>query len=66
MQISKKYKHKYVSCLPQSLERKIMREVKRNISKLILTETEKQEAIENANYSKICDLTDTINIEYVA
>lgn len=65
MKISKIYQHEYVSCLPQSLENKIMTEIKRNISQL-LSKEETQEAIENANCSKVCDLEDTIQIQFVA
>lgn len=65
MKIPKKYQHEYVSCLPQSLENQIMKEVKSNISELLLNKEEKQEAIENAHSSKVCDLEDTITIKYV-
>lgn len=66
MKIPKQYQFEYVSCLPQKLECHIMSEVRKNILKLLLNEEEKQEAIENANCSKVCDLEDTIQIEYVA
>lgn len=66
MKIPRKLQHEYVSCLPQSLEKQIMTEVRRNISELLLNKEEKQEAIENANCSKVCDLEDTIKIQYVA
>ena len=42
-----------------------MTEIKKVVSTLLLTDTEKQEAIENANNSKVCDLTDTIEIEFI-
>lgn len=64
MTISRKYKHEYVSCLPVSLENQIMTEVKKAIAPLFLTELEKEEAIENARTSKVCDLTDTIDIVF--
>lgn len=66
MKIPKIYQHEYVSCLPQSLENKIMTEIKRNISQLFINKEEMQEAIENANCSKVCDLEDTIRIQFVA
>ena len=66
MKISKKYQFEYVCCLPVELEKAIMTEVKKSISELWLSEEEKEEAIENANCSKVCDLEDTIAIEYVA
>lgn len=65
MNISKKYKYEYVSCLPEALETTIMDAIRNTVSKLYLTESEKEEAIENANNSKVCDLTDTININFV-
>ena len=66
MKIPRKYQHEYICCLPQSLESQIMTEVRRNISELLLNKEEKQEAIENSHSSKVCDLEDTIQIEYVA
>lgn len=66
MKIPKQYQYEYVSCLPQALERQIMTAVSKKISNLLLNKEEKQEAIENANCSKVCDLEDTIQIEYVA
>lgn len=65
MNIPKQYKHEYVSCLPETLETNIMNAIRHEVSKLYLTESEKEEAIENANNSKVCDLTDTININFV-
>ena len=65
MQIPKKYKHEYVCCLPKPLEKRIMAAVSKNISAILLNEEEKEEAVENANCSKVCDLEDTIQIEYV-
>lgn len=65
MKIERKYKFEYVACLPQNIETAIMTEIKKEVSKLLLTEEEKQEAIENANNEKVYNLTDTINIEFV-
>ena len=65
MQIPKKYKHEYVCCLPKPFEKRLMAAVSKNISALLLNEEEKEEAVENANCSKVCDLEDTIQIEYV-
>lgn len=66
MNIPKKYQFKYVCCLPECLEKQIMIRVKRNISKIhFLSKEEKQEAIENANCSKVYDLEDTIKIIYI-
>ena len=66
MKIPRKYQHEYICCLPHSLENQIMTGVRDNISKLLLNKKEKKEAIENANCSKVCDLEDTISIQYVA
>lgn len=65
MKIPRKYKYEYVCCLPKELENSIMEEIRQNISKLALNKEEKAEAIENANLSKVCDLTDTIEIKYI-
>lgn len=66
MKIPRKYQHEHICCLPQSLENQIMTEVRKNISKLLLNKEEKQEAIKNAHCSKVCDLENTIVIQYVA
>ena len=49
----------------KQLELKIMSKVKKAISSLLLTDFEKQEAIENAYNEKVTNLTDTIKIEWV-
>lgn len=65
MKIERKYSHEYVCCLPQNLEKRIMAIVKKAVSDLLLTEKEKAAAIEDANHSKVCDLTDTVNITFI-
>lgn len=65
MKIPKTYRHEYVCCLPKELEIAIMKAVKVEITTLLLTDEEKADAIENANCSKVCDLTDTIKIEFI-
>ena len=65
LKIPKQYRNEYVSCLPIELESQLMEEVKKEIKTLVITEEEKQEAIENANNEKVCNLTDTINIKFV-
>ena len=65
IKISKQYSSEYVCCLPKQLESKIMSKVKKAISSLLLTDFEKQEAIENAYNEKVTNLTDTIKIEWV-
>ena len=62
MNIPKKYKHEYVCCLPKNLETAIMERVEKAIHSLLLSEEEKQQALEDANSSKVCDLTETIDI----
>ena len=42
-----------------------MGEVIKVIDTLILSDSEKKEAIENAQCEKVCNLTDTIQIEWV-
>ena len=65
IKINKELSHEFVCCLPQELESKIMKEVRKEIATLLLTEEEKQEAIENANDSKVYNLTDTIEINFI-
>lgn len=63
--IPKQYAHEYVCCIPESLENAIMQSVRKVVSTALLTDDEKEEAIENANNSKVCDLThDTIKIRF--
>lgn len=62
MNIPKKYKFKYVCCLPKDLEVAIMKRVEKVIHSLLLSEEEKKQALEDANTSKVCDLTETIDI----
>lgn len=66
IKLEKKYLHGYYLCqLPQDKQDEIMAEVKRVVDTLLLDEDEKQEAIENAECEKICNLTDTIDFEWV-
>lgn len=65
MEILKKYQFEFVCCLPERTEQMIMTAVKRTINKLFLTKEEKQEAVENANFTKVCNLEDLIHIEYI-
>ena len=65
LKIQKQYKHEYVSCIPIELEKSIMEEVKKVIDTLLLSDSEKKEAIENAQCEKVCNLTDTIQIKWV-
>lgn len=65
LRVPKQYKHEYVCCLPIELEQTIITQVKKEIATLNLTEEEKEEAIENANNEKVCNLTETINIKFV-
>lgn len=63
--IPKQYTHEYVCCLPETLETIIMNAIRKVVSTALLTDDEKQEAIEMANNSKVCDLTpDTIKIRF--
>ena len=65
LKINKLYAHEYVCCLPKSVSSEIMNEVKKAVSALHLTDNEKIEACENAECEKLCNLTDTINIEFI-
>lgn len=62
MNIPKKYKFEYVCCLPKGLETAIMKRVEKAIHSLLLSEEEREQALEDANTSKVCDLTETIDI----
>lgn len=64
MVIPKKYSHEYLMCIPQNLYAAIMEEVRKVISALLLTDEEKEQAIDDAAHSKVCDLTDTISITF--
>ncbi len=65
LKINKLYAHEYVCCLPKSVSNEIMYEVKKAISALHLTDNEKIESVENAECEKLCNLTDTIEIEFI-
>ena len=62
MNIPKKFKYEYVCCLPKDLETAIMKRVEKAIHSLLLSEEERKQALEDANTSKVCDLTETIDI----
>ena len=62
MKISRKYKHEYVCCLPIPLEAAIIKRVEKAIHSLLLSEEEREQALEDAKTSKVCDLTETIDI----
>lgn len=65
MKIPKQYQFENICCLPVTMEKTIMAAVRKNISNLLLNKKEKQEAIENANCSKVCDLEHIIKIQYI-
>lgn len=65
IKVPEKYRFEYVCCLPEEIEKMIMTAVKKTINKLFLTKEEKQESIENAFANKVCNLEDTIYIEYI-
>lgn len=62
--LSKRYSHEYVCRLPLELEKKVMDAVKEASSSLILSDQERQEAVDNANNSRVCDLTDMIRLVF--
>ena len=65
LKINKLCAHEYVCCLPNQISCEVMGEVKKAVSALHLTETEKIEACENAECEKLCNLTDTIEIQFI-
>lgn len=65
MKIPNRYKHEYVCCLPTSLEKEIMSEVELSVEKLKIEPEERNCILCDAHNSIVCDLTDTINIEFI-
>ena len=65
MKISKIYSGEYLCCLPPELYRSIIDAVELAISKLYLSDSDKKEALYNANCEKLYNLTDTINIVFI-
>lgn len=66
VRLEKKYLHGYYLCqLPRIKQDAIMREVKKVVNTLLLDDVKKKEAIENAECEKVCNLTDTIDFEWV-
>lgn len=65
MKIAKQYSQEYIQCLPKELEKSIINEIKKAISELALSDIEKADAIENAYNEKVCNLTDTITLEFI-
>jgi hypothetical protein len=59
------YKFYHVCCLPEALQIKVRKAVKRSLSASGLVGEELNEAIQTAMNSKVYDLEDTINIERV-
>jgi len=56
------YKACDVCCLPEALQTKVYKAVKRSLSASGLVGEELTEAIQNAMDSRVSDLSDTINI----
>ena len=66
VKLEEKYLHGYYLCqLPQEKQDEIMKAIKIEVDKMLLNDEEKQEAIENAECEKVCNLTDTIDFEWV-
>lgn len=65
MKIPKIYSGEYLCCLPPELYRSIIDAVELAISKLYLSDSDKKEALYNANCEKLYNLTDTINIVFI-
>lgn len=66
IKLEEKYLHGYYLCqLPQEKQNEIMTEVRKVVDTLLLDENEKREAIENAECEKICNLTETIDFEWI-
>lgn len=65
MKISKVYRGEYLCCLPPELCRSIIDAVELAISKLYLSDSDKKEALCNANCEKLYNLTDTIDLIFI-
>lgn len=66
MKIPMAYHELYTCQLPTALYNEVMKEVEKEVSTLMLTDQEKEDAIEQAEYEKIKNLTDLIKIEFVS
>ena len=66
IKLERRYLHGYYLCqLPQEKQDEIMDAIKLEVEELFLTDEEKVEAIENAECEKVCNLTETINFEWI-
>lgn len=65
MKIPMEYHELYTCQLPTALYNEVMKEVEKEVSTLLLTDQGKEDAIEQAEYEKIKNLTDLIKIEFV-
>lgn len=63
--ISKEYYYCYVSQLPKQIQNSVLITIEAALSSTLLTETEKQTAINKAANERLCNLTDTINIQFI-
>lgn len=66
MKIPMEYHELYTCQLPTALYNEVMKEVEKEVSALMLTDQEKEDAIEQAENEKIKNLTDLIKIEFVS
>lgn len=64
LKVDKEYANRYVGCLPEKVQKEIKDKVEESLNTLSLSKKEKEEALTNAMNSKVCDLTNTIEIEF--
>lgn len=65
IKIPKQYSSEYVCCLPLNLQSKIMNKICEVVPTLLLTPSEKGQAIKDAYNEKVTNLTDTIKIKWI-
>lgn len=63
MILPKSYQQKYVLCLPEPIQQQILFEVTKTIQTLT-KDQQIPDVFEQAKYGKVCDLEDTIHIQY--
>lgn len=61
--LPKSYQQEYVLCLPEPIQQQILSEVTKAIQTLT-KEQQTPDAFKQAKHSKVCDLENTIQIEY--
>lgn len=64
IRVPKKYAHEYTCCVPKTIENQIMQAVVLAVTLLRLSDDERADAVECARLERICNLSDTIQIDF--